>query len=393
MNFRPLFSCGFRPFFIVSSIYAFVLIALWIGFWNGLQVLPATLGGPIIWHAHELIFGFGVAAVIGFLTTAVPEFTGKKELQGRYLIGLLLLWFGARVSFWMSGFWGVVPSAIMNCAVFIAFLWYLIPAVWTDPGRRHMGFVYVVSILFFLQCGFHFDLATQGDALRWLNASMNLYIVLIIVALSRISMRAINGLEEGIELHKEPVEYIARPPRRNMAIFCVSLYTLLNFFSPNNAVNGWVSFAAAAAMLNLLNDWHIGRAFFNRWIIAMYSIYCAIALGYAMGGYAILFDSTLLNSAKHILSIGGIALAVLLVQIFAGQVHCGRNLTYYPWMTMAILAIFLSVLFRALAPSYLNVYIHFISLSGTFWLVSFGLYLFYFTRPLMSLSADGRKGC
>lgn len=393
MNFRPLFSCGFRPFFIASSVYAFVLITFWIGFWNGLPVLPATLGGPIIWHAHELIFGFGVAAIIGFLTTAVPEFTGKQELQGVALIGLLLLWFGARVSFWMSGLWGAVPSAILSSLLFVAFLCYLIPAVWTDPGRRHMGFVYVVSILFFLQCGFHFELATQGNAIRWLNAGLQVFIVLIIVALSRISMRAINGLEEGIELHKEPVEYIARPPRRNMAIFCISLYTLLSFFSPNNAVNGWVSLAAAAAMLNLLNDWHIGRAFFNRWIIAMYSIYCAIALGYGMGGYAILFDSAVLNSAKHILSIGGIALAVLLVQIFAGQVHCGRSLKYYSWMTIAILAIFLSMLFRVLAASHLNNYGHFIAMSGMFWLLSFGLYLFYFVRPLMSVSHDGRKGC
>lgn len=393
MSYKSLLSCGCRPFFIASSVYACVLLAVWIGFWNGFAVLPATPGGPIVWHAHELIFGFGGAAIIGFLTTAVPEFTGIKELQGPYLFGLLLIWLGARISFWLSGVWGSVPSALMNALVFLALLAYLIPAVWNDPGRRHMGFVYSVSMLFILQCGFHFDLAMRGDPIKWLNASLMVTLVLIIVALSRISMRAINGLEEGIELHREPVEYIARPPRRNMAIFCISLYGVLEFFVPHNSVNGWVSFASAAAMLNLLNDWHIGRAFFNRWIIAMYSIYCVMALGFAVGGYAILFDETLLSASKHIHSIGAVALAVLLVQIFAGQLHTGRSLQYAPWMTLAILSILISMFFRVLAAIYPSSYIPLLSVSGLLWMLSFGLYCGYFGLSLWRPSSDGRVGC
>lgn len=393
MRHQALLSCGFRPFFLASSIYAFVLLAMWIGFWNVLPVLPATLGGPIVWHAHELIFGFALAAVIGFLTTAVPEFTGKKELQGKYLLGLMLIWLCARISFWMSGVWGVIPSAVMNVLVLVVSLIYLAPVVWTDPGRRHMSFVYSIAVLVVLQCGFHAELAMQGNALRWLNASLAVYIVLIIVALSRISMRAINGLEEGIELHREPVEYIARPPRRNLAIFCVSLYAAVEFFAPTNSALGWLCFSAAAAMFNLLNDWHIGRAFFNRWIIAMYSIYCAIGLGFALGGYALLFDSAMLNAAKHILSIGGVAQAVLLVQIFVGQVHCGRPLNYYPWMTIALLSIAFSMVFRVVAVIYPNNYVPLISLSGVLWMLSFALYAVYFIRPLLSPSADGRSGC
>ena len=386
-------SCGFRPFFLASSAYGVVLMLIWLGFWQGMDAISSAYGGPIVWHAHELIYGFGMAAVLGFLTTAVPEFTGKPELQGHRLLNLVFLWGLGRLSYWMSGSWGVLPSVLLNSLLLLVFLAYLVPAVWQEAGGRQRAFVYAIAFFLFIQIGMGTVPEAVVAPMRWMNAAVGVLMILIIVALSRISMRAINGLEEGIDLHNEAVEYLARPPRRNLATFTIAFYTTLEFFVPTNAITGWVGLAAAAAMLNLLNDWHIGRVLFNRWVFAMYSIYWSMAIGYALLGYAILFDLTWISAARHFLLIGGVGLSVLLVQLFAGQVHCGFALSYRPWMTVAILALPLAMSARFLMIIFAHEYSNLLLIAGILWVLAFALYFSRFALLLISPSADGRKGC
>ena len=72
-----LWELGFRPFYLLASVFAALSIALWalqFAGWLG----HAYLNGPL-WHAHEMVFGFGLAAVAGFVATAVPEFTGSGQ--------------------------------------------------------------------------------------------------------------------------------------------------------------------------------------------------------------------------------------------------------------------------------------------------------------------------
>ena len=62
---RPLFMCGFRPFFLATVVYAVLLLLMWQGFLAAGLGVPAVPGGPVVWHAHELMFGFGLAAAAG----------------------------------------------------------------------------------------------------------------------------------------------------------------------------------------------------------------------------------------------------------------------------------------------------------------------------------------
>ncbi|HBR97463.1 MAG TPA: hypothetical protein DD979_08795 [Gammaproteobacteria bacterium] len=224
---------------------------------------------------------------------------------------------------------------------------------------------------------------------------MGAIMVLIIVALSRISMRIINGLEEGIELFDTEVEYIARPPRRNLAMLTITFYTLLELLIPGNPVTGWVALAAAAAMLNLLNDWHIGRPLFNRWVFSLYSIYWAMALGYLLAGLAILSGWPLLSPARHILTIGAIGFSVFIVMVFASQVHSGRTPEYRTWVLLASLSLLIAVVCRIAMslPAFASLYHVLLSLSAILWMTAFSLFIGFFWKTLIRPSADGRRGC
>ena len=67
---RQLFSYPFRIFFLSLTLIAIVFVPLWILVATGVVQPPLAMPG-ILWHQHEMLFGFLSAAIAGFLLTAV----------------------------------------------------------------------------------------------------------------------------------------------------------------------------------------------------------------------------------------------------------------------------------------------------------------------------------
>ncbi|RLA02673.1 MAG: NnrS family protein, partial [Gammaproteobacteria bacterium] len=87
---------AFRPLFLGGTLFSIFAIGWWIYFWlDPFSWQPH--GGPIWWHGHEMIFGFGVAIVTGFLLTAVQSWTGVIGLRGKPLAALALTWLAGRI--------------------------------------------------------------------------------------------------------------------------------------------------------------------------------------------------------------------------------------------------------------------------------------------------------
>ena len=70
-----LFALGFRPFYLLASVFAALSIPLWALQFSGLLQHP-YLSGPL-WHAHEMLFGFTLAVIVGFLLTAGRNWTNQ----------------------------------------------------------------------------------------------------------------------------------------------------------------------------------------------------------------------------------------------------------------------------------------------------------------------------
>jgi uncharacterized protein involved in response to NO len=108
-------SAGFRPFFLLAALWAAVVIPLWLAWLAGDVEVPTALA-PVIWHVHEMVFGYGTAVVAGFLLTAIPNWTGRMPLQGGKLAGLVLLCLARRVGVLYSARLGVDASAVLDLA-------------------------------------------------------------------------------------------------------------------------------------------------------------------------------------------------------------------------------------------------------------------------------------
>ena len=154
---HPVWMCAMRPFFLLTMGSAVLLIALWSAVLALGLPPPPVVGGALVWHAHELLLGFGLAAVAGFVLTAVPEFTDTASASPRTARQLVLLWLLGRAGFWLSGVAGSPALALAALAhlglagSLLALLW---PALRTVAGRRHRAFGWALAGLFLLVGGF-----------------------------------------------------------------------------------------------------------------------------------------------------------------------------------------------------------------------------------------------
>lgn len=391
----PLLLCSFRPLFLATVLLATAGVALWLGFLGFGIPLPGVPGGPLVWHAHEMLLGFGLAAVAGFVLTAVPEFTATAAFGRQVGLGFLLLWLAARLSFWLSGVVGPWPAALFNSAFAIALLVLLTPRLLGDPLRRQYGFFGGLSALAMVTVGFHIDSIAGQYPMRWVYAGIGVMMVLIVVAMSRISMRILNDAIQARRDagHEVDDDYRARPPRRNLAIFCIALFSLAEWLALPAPLNGWLALAAAAAMFNLLNDWHIGRALLERWSLMLYSVYWLMALGYAALGVSLLADGSASSTGRHLLTLGAMGVSILAVLCIAGRTHSGYTLDQRPWVPIATCLLISAALLRAGAglPGASGPLLN--MLAGLGWLAAFGLALRYLAPIWLRPRPDGGTGC
>ena len=385
--------CPFRPFFLLTATHGALAIAWWVGLLAGVLPLPEVAGGPVVWHAHELLFGFATASIAGFLLTAVPEFTGTAPIPRRRLKLLVAIWLAGRIAFAQSGTLGVLPAATFDLGLLALLLAAVAKPLWQQPSRRHLAFFHTLLTLGCVHAGFYLALHRGSDAMPWLRLSIGLLMILIVVALSRISMRLVNDVLETQGGFAAP--YMARPPRRNLAIVAIAAYSLGAFLLPGNAVTGWLALAAAAAIFNLLNDWHVGRALGQRWVLIPYLVYWCMALGYATIGWGQLADSPLTSAGEHLLLVGALGLSVLIVMAVAGRMHSGWGLDHRRWLPFTAGLLVAAALLRAAVgwpatAAFLTPLLH---TAALLWLLAWSVYLFFSWQNLAGPRPDGGQGC
>lgn len=97
MTSQSFWAAPYRPMFSGAALWAIVCIGWWpLGVRLG---LPAPAFEPtLLWHVHELLFGFAALAVGGYLLTALPNWVAKPPEQGMILKLLMGFWVLGRLT-------------------------------------------------------------------------------------------------------------------------------------------------------------------------------------------------------------------------------------------------------------------------------------------------------
>jgi uncharacterized protein involved in response to NO len=157
----PVWSSGFRPFFLASAIYgpAIMFVTFSITAIPGFAV-PVAFGA--LWHGHELLCGWGGALIGGFLLTALPSWAGINAMTGLPLVFLFLVWTIGRVAMWLQPFLPVPLVAILDLAFFVCLAAALVPGLLQAKQKRYRALLVILAALFCGNLLFHIGLM-RGD--------------------------------------------------------------------------------------------------------------------------------------------------------------------------------------------------------------------------------------
>jgi len=390
---EPYFAYGFRPVFLFLAPYMLLSMVLWGLVWSGTLNIP-FMDDILTWHVYEMLFGILTGGILAFLTTGLPElFPGMVPFVGKRLKYIIALWVAGRVSFWFIDITGVYVAAVLNLGMLVWIIWFARIAV-LDKLQRHASLGYIALVILGLETWFFAAQAglVETSGLEILRLSLGAIVVLVLLALRRVNMEAVNELMEDKGIDDI---YISRPPKTNMAIFAVALYSVIEFFYPTNSALGWIGLATGAAILGITADYKLKDSFIlnQPFVLYLATIYLLMAIGYALMGWDILSGLPYnINSFRHFITAGGLGLAYLMVMIIIGWIHTGRHLTSN-WMvhTMVILLVAGAVI-RAVIPFFENYSSTLYMLSSLVWAVPFALYIKQFAPFLMKPRADGIKG-
>lgn len=392
-----------RPFFLLAAASAPALVAWWLAVLLAGWPAPALSGGAAVAHAHELVFGFGVAAVAGFALTALPEFTGAPAVPPAMVRRWVGAWLAARALFWLAGWPGwlgalaLAGSGVATLLLLVGLMARFTPAVRTERGRPHRAFVWALGALALAETGFQVEAALQQSPMRWLHLGLALLMMLIVVAMSRISMRIVNrALQEREDrLGTVQATYLARPPRRQLALWCMALHAVSQALTPGGRVTAWLALATAAALLQLQADWHVGRALWRRWPAMLLAVYVMMSMGYALQGLEGLLPGAAAawapHAGLHLLTIGGVGLNVFVVMCIAGRSHTGLALDERTWVPCGALLLMAAALVRALPWHWAGLVPT--AVSAAAWCVAWCMLLWRLGPMLWRARVDGRSGC
>ncbi|MBW7849492.1 MAG: NnrS family protein [Rhodospirillales bacterium] len=394
---RPRFSgvvwaYGFRPFFMAAAGYGILTTVL-----TGLFLmggLDPTLGmAPALWHGHEMLVGVVGAALAGFLLTSVPSWTATPPVTGPPLALLLAAWAAGRAAMWAAAWLPAWLLAAVDLLFPLALLWLVLPPVLADPTRRQRAFAVILLVQTAAVASFHVGLMNPAGDLpeRSLTALVNLFLLLIVVTVSRITAVVVNLAltEVGSTRRFRP-----HPARQNLAAAAMAIYAAAEFAFPAHPVTGWIALAAAAAQCDRLSDWHVGRAVLKPYVAILYAAYAWMALGLFGVGLHHLGAPLPESAARHALTVGAMGSAVLAVFVIAGLRHTGRDLVVPPAAKAAFALVSAAAALRAGVPVFaLDAHPGWALGGGSLlWAAALAAYLWHFAPLLTAPRADGKPG-
>jgi len=389
---------GFRPAFLLMAPYMVLSILLWGLYYSGYIILP-FIGDTISWHIYEMLFGVGFLGMAAFIFTGAPElFPGTIPVVGNMLRNLMLFWIAGRVSFWFMDTLSPYPAMLINVALYAWLTLLVIKPIFKDPAQRHVSVAYGFVAVQIAQIWFYLSVLgfVSTSPLAILKVSLGIFMVLILLAIRRVNMEAVNEILELEEQNEEI--FVARPPAYNLAMFMIALFTAVEFFFAGNKVLGWIGLGTAAASLAILNDfiaYDEENILGKRLIRALITVPILISIGYGFIGFNYLTGLTHGNSDfLHVLTSGAWTLSFYLVMIVVTTVHTGRDISKERnnWVCLSIALILLATALRtsvALYPEYSSILY---MVSAMVWSLPFIIYIKNYFPWLLSPRVDGLPG-
>ena len=377
-----LWQLGFRPFYLAASGFAALSVGLWTAQHAG-WLGHAYLAGAV-WHAHEMLFGFTLAVVVGFLLTAGQNWSGRPTPSGPWLMALVSLWLAGRMLVLTPFGWA---AALVNIAFPLAAATALAIPFFKAGNRRNYFFIALLVVLGLASGAVHLAQLGALNLPDWIGIRVGLDIVLFIIAVMAgrvIPMFTNNGVAGAGARRHAAVERLALGTvLLLLATDCLQLHGL-----PLIAAAGIAACAHAIRMV-LWRPWKTLRVPIV-WVLHAAYLWIPLHLGLralAEAGWVAA------NLATHALAVGAIGGMTIGMMTRTARGHTGRPLVADRWEVACYSLILGAALVRVALPLTLpDLYVLSVRAAGLMWSAGFALYAIRYWPVLTRARLDGKPG-
>jgi uncharacterized protein involved in response to NO len=377
-----LFNLGFRPFYLLAALFAALAVPAWVADLSG-HGWPARYLEGLIWHQHEMVFGFVLAVITGFLLTAGRVWTGRAMPSGAPLALLAAHWLAARVLMLSGPGW---LGALVDGAFPFVLAAVLGRVIFGARNARNYFVPALIAALGLVNAGFHLSALglVEAPPSFWTQGGLYVEVLLLIVMAGRVvpSFTA-NALPQAKMRRSAALDYAA------LALSAIAFACALG------EVGGWLgaipAFAAAALHAARQTGW---APFATRgrpilWILHLSHAW--IPVGFVLLGLAA-FGLVIGAAPLHAFAVGALAGTIIGMITRTALGHTARPLAAGRSELACYVLVQCAAVARVAAALVLTAYMPLVYLSATLWSAAFLTYFFAYAPRLASPRLDGRPG-
>lgn len=379
-----LFDIAFRPLFLCGGFFSLCAILIWAGLFSG-HLNIDVFGGGLWWHTHEMLFGFVCAIIMGFLLTAVQNWTSQKSINHGPLLALVLLWLSARLALLFPT---VLPSwfiSILDIAfVPIAAFFFIRPIIKVKLWRN-LIFLPLLMALTLANAAMHY--AVYAEDLSIILPASKTAVLLVAMIMSIMGGRVIpmftangTGTKKVGELNW--LEKAALGSLLLVIIFNGGVIELPNI------VNALLLFTSATFHYIRVIRWRFWVTLRTPLVWSLHLSYSFIPTGLCLFGISQLSDLISTSQAIHTITVGAIGLMILSMISRVSLGHTGRKIQVGKVMSCSFITLFFAALIRIFGHLFTDDYIFVILSSAALWTIAYACFVVLYAPILIKKRID-----
>lgn len=379
-----LFNLGFRPFFLLSAVFAVILMAVWILLYSNTLQLN-TYYGFIDWHSHEMLFGYAAAVIAGFLLTAVRNWTNVDTISKTPLAVLAGIWLLARIL-------PFTPApGILIALIDVSFFFFLVLAV-AHPiikVKQWSNLIMVAILSAFMVA----DILVQSQHLGLMEGgvtagnSLALYSVLMIIQVltGRVMPFFTRVVVPGTEV-------IERPRLEKVLLITLVLLALADVFALNDLIISFLAGVLLVAHTMRVSPWFSKPVLNTPILWVLYAGYLWLLIGFAMK-VLVGFNLVTNNLVIHAWTVGVIGITTYGMMARVSLGHTGREMIPSKLAVAGFYLLSAAAIIRVILPVFwMAQYVLWIELSSVLWVAAFILFTIVYLPVLTQPRVDGGAG-
>ena len=352
----PLLASGFRPFFLLGSIYAGLAVLVWLPVFYGELTLTSVFA-PRDWHVHEMLYGYLPAVITGFLFTAIPNWTGRLPIRGTPLLALVVVWIAGRLSVTFSADMGWLVAMLIDASFLSLVAAAAAREILAGRNWRNLNVVTLILLLLAGNVAFHLETHFHGAA----DAGIRIGIAVVVLLISLIGGRIIPSFTRNWLVRENPGRLPAPFGRFDMIVVAISALALLSWVVDASGLLAGAALALTGLLhLARLGRWAGDRTWRERLLLILHVGYAFVPLGFLLNA-ASAFGLVPAGAGIHAWMAGAAGIMTLAVMSRATLGHTGQRSTASAATQLLYAAIIVAVLARicaAVDPSHYGLLLH-----------------------------------